>query len=45
MYGPAMKKNDAVLNDLPGEFYRIQADDKVPDNCKYQLATIQAIQN
>ena len=27
---PAMKRNDAVLNNLPGEFYTIVADDKIP---------------
>ena len=40
-----MKRNDAVLNDLPGELYTIEADDKIPDNCKYPLATIKAPQN
>ena len=42
---PAMKQNEAVLNDLPGELYTIEANDKIPDNCKYPLATIQAAQN
>ena len=42
---PAMKRNEAVLNDLPGELYTIEANDKVADNCKYPLATIQAAQN
>ena len=27
---PAMKRNDAVLNNLPGELYTIVADDKIP---------------
>ena len=36
---PATKRNDAVLNDLPGEFYTIEAHDKLPDNCKYPMAT------
>ena len=40
-----MKRNDAVLNDLHGELYAIEAHDKIQDNCKYQLATIQAAQN
>ena len=40
---PAIKRNDAVLNDLPGELYTIEADDKIPGNCT--LATIQAAQN
>ena len=42
---PAMKGNEAILNDLPGEVYTIEADDKVPDNCKYPLAMIEAAQN
>ena len=40
-----MKRNDAVLNNLPGELYRIEPHNKIPDNCKYPLATIQATQN
>ena len=39
---PAMKRNDTVLNDLPGQLYTIQYNDKIPDDCKYQLALIQA---
>ena len=42
---PAMKRNDTVLNDLPGQLYTIEANDKIPDNCKYPLALIQAAQN
>ena len=42
---PAMKRNEAVLNDLPGELYTIQADDKIPDNCKHPLTLIQGAQN
>ena len=38
----AMKTNEAVLNDLPGELYTIEATDKIPDNCKYPLLTIKA---
>ena len=41
----AMKQNEAVLNDLTGELYRIKANDKIPDSCKYPLATTQAGQN
>ena len=40
-----MERNEAVLNDLPGELYTVEADDKVPDNCKYPLAMIEAAQN
>ena len=35
---PAMKRNEAVLNDLLAELYRIKANDEVSDNCKYPLA-------
>ena len=41
----ALKRNKAVLKDLPGELYRIEADGKVPDNCKYPLTIIQAAQH
>ena len=40
-----LDKGEALLNDLPGELYTIKADDKVPDNCKYPLAIIEAAQN
>ena len=42
---PAMKRNEAVLNNLPSELYTIEADDKILDNCKYPLALIEAAQN
>ena len=42
---PAMKRNDAVPNDLPGKLYTREAHDNIPDSCKYPLATIQAAQN
>ena len=42
MYEPAMKRNEAVLNELPGELYMIEANDKISDNCKFPLALIQA---
>ena len=32
---PTMKWNNAVLNDLPGDLYKIEAADKIPDNFKY----------
>ena len=41
----AMKRNESVLNELPGEPYIIEANDKIPDNCKYTLTLIQAAQN
>ena len=28
---PAMKRSKAVLNNLAGEFYTIEANDKIPD--------------
>ena len=42
---PPMKSNEAVLNNLPGELYTIEANNKTPGNYKYPLATIQAAQN
>ena len=42
---PAMKRNVAVPNELSGELYIIEANNKIPDNCKYSLALIQAPQN
>ena len=42
---PAIERNEAILNDLPGELYIVQADDKVSDNCKCLLAMIEAAQN
>ena len=41
---PAIKSNDVVLNGLPGEIYTIETHDKMPDNCKYTLVTIQPAQ-
>ena len=40
-----MKRSEAVLNELPGELYRIEANDKIPDNCRYSLTLTQAAQN
>ena len=42
---PAMKRNEAVLNNLPVELYTVGAKNKIPDNCKYLLTLIQAAQN
>ena len=42
---PAVKKNKAVLNVSHSELYTIEANGKVPRNCKYPLPTIQAAQN
>ena len=35
---PALKRNKAVLKDLPVELYTIETNDKIPDNCKDPLA-------
>ena len=43
--GPAIKRNEAVGNDLPGQLYTIEANGKIPDNCKYPLALIQVAEN
>ena len=40
-----MKRTEVVLIDLPGKLYTIEANDKIPGNCKYPLALIQAAQN
>ena len=42
---PAIKRNDAILNDWPGELYSIEPDGKIPDNRKYPLAAIQVAHN
>ena len=40
----AMKRNEAVLSELPGELYIIEVNGKSPDNCKYPLPLIEAAQ-
>ena len=42
---PAVKGNKAVLKELFSEHYTIEANGKIPDNCKYLLALIHAAQN
>ena len=42
---PAIKVNEAVLNDLRGGFCIIETNNKISENCKYLLALIQAAQN
>ena len=39
---PALKRNEAVSNNLPGELCTIKADEKIPDNCKYPLTLTEA---
>lgn len=41
----AMKRYEAVLNDLYVEIYAIEINGKIPDNCKYTVTLIQAAQN
>ena len=38
----ATKRNAAVLNEMANELYTIEANDKIPGNCKYPMALIQA---
>ena len=40
-----MNRNEAVLNDLPGDLYTIETNVKILDNYKYSAALIQAAQN
>ena len=42
---PAIKRNEAVLNELPCELYTKDANDKISFNCKYSLTLIQDVQN
>ena len=42
---PGMKRNEAALNEFSGELYTIEANDTIPDNCKYPLPLIKAAQN
>ena len=42
---PATKRNEAVLNQMPGDLYKIQGNDKILNNCKYPLSLILAAQN
>ena len=43
--GGSYGKNGAALNHLPSELYKINANDKIPDNCKYPLVLIEADEN
>ena len=42
---PALKINEAVLNNFPSELYTTEAYDKIPDNFKYHLALVQTAHN
>ena len=39
------EKKWCCFNDLPDERYPINADDKIPNNCNYRLATVKAVKN
>ena len=34
------KRNESVLNDFPGELYTIEPNNKIPNNCKFQIIAI-----
>ena len=36
-----MRRNEAVLDNLPGELYSIEANGKIPHNCNHPLVPIQ----
>ena len=40
-----IKRNEVVLNELPGEHCIVETNDKIPDSCKYLLVLMQASQN
>ena len=42
---PTIKRNYVVLNELLSELYTIEANDKILDNYRYSLVTIEAAQN
>ena len=42
---PVVKRHEVALNECLGKLYIIEANYKIPDNCKYPLALIQADQN
>ena len=39
------ERNEAVLNDLPGELYTIETNNKIPDKYKYPTVLVQVTQN
>lgn len=38
-----MEKNEAILKDLTDELYIIEANEKIPGNCKYQAKLLQVV--
>ena len=41
----ALKGNGALLHDLLGQLYKIEANGKISHNCQYPLPLIQAAQS
>lgn len=39
---PTALKNQIVLNKLPGKVYEIEANDKIPDSCRYPFSIIKS---
>ena len=37
---PAVLRNKTILNNLRDEFYSIEANEKVPDDCRYPFSVI-----
>ena len=42
---PTVLRNRTVINNLPGEVYSIEANDEIPNDCRYPFSMIQAAQN
>lgn len=40
-----MEKNEAIVKDLTDELYTIEANEKIPGNCKYQVKSLHVVQN
>ena len=41
----AIRSNDSLLNDLPGELYTIEAIDKILYNCQYRVTVFHSSEN
>ena len=42
---PTVLRNKTVLNNLPSDVYSVEANEKIPDDCRYPFSIIQAAQN
>ena len=42
---PTLLRNQIALNNLPGEVYSIEDNDKSPDDCSYPFSVIQSAQS